>query len=364
MNKKKIGLSLLIVFILYYSIDSMSHGGIISVVDDIFFYEYEYMDDLGILHQVKTINWDLVKIVTLIVILITVFIVMIILERNKLQARNHTILEVEKTLQYVRRNNAIPHQKKELAEIENICMQLKEEQENQLHLIELQTRQKNDLISYLAHDMKTPLASVIGYLSLLHDVVDVPEKQRQHYIDITLDKANRLESLIDEFFDITRFNLHDIVLTKGKIELYFMFQQLCEQFYPILMQQQKEIKLEMEDDLFFYADADKLARAFNNILKNAISYSYEHTSITIKAHKEGQQLIILFYNHGDEIPQQKLNTIFEKFYRLDKARSTNAGGAGLGLAIAKEIIEAHQGTIQAYSSKQETVFDIRLPLDL
>ena len=188
--------------------------------------------------------------------------------------------------------------------------------------------------------MKTPLASVIGYLSLLHDVKDIPKEQNDAYIQIALDKANRLESLIDEFFDITRFNLHDIVISRGKIQMRFLFEQLREQFYPIMLKQHKEIILNMPEDLVYYGDGDKLARAFNNILKNAISYSYEETKIFIECHQDEHTLTLYFHNQGDEIPKQKLDMIFEKFYRLDKARSTNSGGAGLGLAIAKEIVEA------------------------
>ena len=97
----------------------------------------------------------------------------------------------------------------ELAPIDSLLMQIRNKEDKQIQTIEKQTQQKNDLISYLAHDMKTPLASVIGYLSLLHDVKDIPKEQNDAYIQIALDKANRLESLIDEFFDITRFNLQD-----------------------------------------------------------------------------------------------------------------------------------------------------------
>lgn len=250
---------------------------------------------------------------------------------------------------------------KEYAEIESQLIQSKNREQEHLALLEKESQQKNDLITYLAHDLKTPLASVIGYLSLLDEVRDMPEEQREKYTGVALDKAYRLEELIDEFFDITRFNLHSIELSMGRVDLYFLLQQLAEQFYPILSQQNKEVEIHSPEDTMVWADGDKLARAFNNILKNAIAYSYENTVIRIFVEIENHTVIVRFINKGNPIPPHKLETIFEKFYRLDTSRSTNMGGAGLGLAIAKQIVTAHRGEILASSSKENTVFTVVLP---
>ena len=142
----------------------------------------------------------------------------------------------------------------------------------------------------------------------------------------------------------------------------FLLEQLKEQFYPILRAQHKQLHLDIAEGAVCYGDADKLARAFNNILKNAISYSYPNTEIHVQVTCDETNTVLKFLNQGDEIPKQKLDIIFEKFYRLDQARSTASGGAGLGLAIAKEIIEAHDGHIYAQSNLQETVFIVELPL--
>lgn len=222
-------------------------------------------------------------------------------------------------------------------------------------------QRKNDLITYLAHDLKTPLASVIGYLSLLEEAPDMPAEQKAKYTGVALNKANRLEELINEFFDITRFNLQTIVLNKGDIKLAFMLRQMADEFYPLLAPQGRKAEIHVPESLVITGDADKLARVFNNILKNAIAYSYENSVIDISAGLQGEDVIITFVNHGDPIPSQKIDTIFEKFYRLDSARSTDSGGAGLGLAIAKEIVTAHGGTITAESSRERTVFTVKLP---
>lgn len=223
-------------------------------------------------------------------------------------------------------------------------------------------QRKNDLVVYLAHDIKTPLTSVIGYLSLLDEAPDMPSEQKAKYVGITLEKAYHLEQLIDEFFEITRFNLQSIVLSKGKINLSFMLQQISDEFYPVLTMQGKKILVDAPDGLFLFGDADKLSRVFNNILNNAIAYSYNDSAIYIKAECKTETIIITFTNDGDSIPAEKLETIFEKFFRLDASRSSQTGRAGLGLAIAKEIVAAHAGTVTAQSDKNKTTFTVTLPV--
>jgi two-component system sensor histidine kinase VanS len=250
----------------------------------------------------------------------------------------------------------------ELDFMENKLNQIKNNLEKQKKAALDAERRKNDLVVYLAHDIKTPLTSVIGYLSLLDEAPDMPPAQKAKYVGITLEKAYRLEHLINEFFEITRFNLQKIVLNKEKINLLFMLQQLADEFYPMLTPQKKQVSVNVPEGLTLWGDGDKLARVFNNILKNAIAYSYENTVIDISAKQQNKNMMITFTNRGNPIPQAKLETIFEKFYRLDSARSTNTGGAGLGLAIAQEIVTAHEGTISVQSSSENTTFTVALPL--
>lgn len=223
-------------------------------------------------------------------------------------------------------------------------------------------QRKNDLVVYLAHDIKTPLTSIIGYLSLLDEAKDMPEEHKEKYINITLEKAYFLEQLINEFFEITRFNLQTIVLDKEQINLTFMLQQIADEFYPIIAPQGKKIIVNIADGMTLFADADKLARVFNNILKNAAAYSYDNSIIEISAIQQDDNIIINFTNQGKTIPFQYLDTIFEKFYRLDSSRSTDKGSAGLGLAIAKEIVTAHGGSISVKSDDVKTTFVLALPL--
>ncbi len=225
----------------------------------------------------------------------------------------------------------------------------------------LAEQRKNDLVMYLAHDIRTPLTSVIGHLALMEEIPDMPEDKRQNYVHITLEKAYRLEKMINEFFEITKYNLQQIILEEETIDLYYMLVQLTDELSPNLSANGNTIVLNVDENLSIYGDPDKLARVFNNVLKNASAYSYHDSEIIISAEEKDNTVVISFQNKGNTIPQQKLSTIFEKFYRLGEARSSNTGGSGLGLAIAKEIITAHEGTITAYSENNTVVFVITLP---
>ncbi|MCI8361028.1 MAG: vancomycin resistance histidine kinase VanS [Clostridiales bacterium] len=227
-------------------------------------------------------------------------------------------------------------------------------------------QRKNDLVVYLAHDLKTPLTSVIGYLSLLNEEKDISPELRDKYQAIALEKAQRLETLINEFFEITRFNLQNISLERGRIQLSVLLEQLADEFDPLFAQKRITCQTRIAPRLTVNGDADKLARVFDNLLKNAVSYSYENSVIRILAdpsdlpvqRPDGQTagrrqgVLIRFQNQGDPIPAHQLQSVFEKFYRLDTARSSRSGGAGLGLAIAKEIVELHGGGIWAASQAQ------------
>ncbi|MDY2777092.1 MAG: HAMP domain-containing sensor histidine kinase [Collinsella sp.] len=247
-------------------------------------------------------------------------------------------------------------------EVEGAINRVRERERQSSQALRDEARRKDDLVTYLAHDLKTPLASVVGYLSLLEEAPDLPVEQRVRFTGVALEKAHRLDALIEEFFDITRFDFHDIVLTRGYVDLALMLAQVVDEFYPILSEQGKTARVDVPAGLTVLVDGDKMARVFNNIMRNAIAYSYEGTEIGLSAERaETGEVRIRFENQGDPIPEPKLRVIFEKFYRLDAARATNRGGAGLGLAIAKEIVVAHGGSISCASSPERTVFTVELP---
>lgn len=222
-------------------------------------------------------------------------------------------------------------------------------------------QKKNDMVLFLAHDLKTPLTSVVAYLSMLDSHPEMSEEERARYTHISLEKSIRLGELINEFFEITRFNLQDISLEPVELNLSMMLEQIADELYGVLQEKKLTCSVEPEDNLIIQGDPDKLARVFDNILRNAIAYCRGESELKIKAVQIKNEVEIIFENEGKTIPEEKLERIFDKFYRADESRSTSTGGAGLGLAIAKEIVELHGGVIHVESENEKTRFIVILP---
>lgn len=223
-------------------------------------------------------------------------------------------------------------------------------------------QRRGDLVAFLAHDLKTPLTSVVGYLTLLHDDPGLAPEQRAKFTGIALDKALRLEELLGEFFDITKMDLDSGAGEKVPIQLSMLLEQLSDEFYPLFAEKGLTCVADIQPHLVVRGDPDKLARVFDNVLRNAVSYSIPGGTVDVVARAMGSYTEITIQDEGLEIPEGELANIFEKFYRLDAARSTRTGGAGLGLAIAKEIVELHGGSIRCESNGKLTSFIISLPL--
>lgn len=221
-------------------------------------------------------------------------------------------------------------------------------------------KRKNDLIMYLAHDLKTPLTAVIGYLTLLRDEPELSIRLKAKYTGIALDKALRLEDLINEFFEITRFNLTNISLELQSINLSRMLEQICDEFTPILAQKGLIWETDIQKDVQLLCDPDKLERVFDNLIRNSINYSYENSPVSLKLQQSEGKITVEAENRGKNIPPEKLSRIFEQFYRLDSSRNSETGGAGLWLAIAKEIVRLHGGEISAESEGERVRFTVTL----
>ncbi len=223
-------------------------------------------------------------------------------------------------------------------------------------------QRKNDLLVYLAHDLKTPLTSVIGYVKLIEDEPELSPELIHKYSTIAREKAERLEELINEFFEITRFNTQNLIIEKSDVNLSRMIMQIANEFNPLLADKNLTFNLQVDEGIVLKCDPDKIERAVDNLLRNAINYSYENEEIFLSLTRIDDQIRICVQNKGDTIPAEKLDRIFEQFYRLDSSRASSTGGAGLGLAITKEIVQLHDGTITAYSDDHTIRFIIMLPL--
>lgn len=223
-------------------------------------------------------------------------------------------------------------------------------------------RSKDQLILNLAHDLRTPLTSVIGYLDfILRDEV-LSDEQRRHFTEIAFTKSQKLEKLLEELFELTRTNYGKQSISKNQIDVGELLMQLNEEMYPAYENQQLISRVSIEPHLTVLGDGDKLARVFENLLMNATRYGSDGKYIDIHARSEAGEVVIQVVNYGAYIPPDKLPHIFDMFYIGDESRTQREGSTGLGLFIAKNIVEQHHGTITAQSDLICTQFEVCLPM--
>ncbi|MBE7719286.1 sensor histidine kinase [Lacrimispora indolis] len=225
-------------------------------------------------------------------------------------------------------------------------------------------RTKNELITNIAHDLRTPLTSIIGYLELLSGETKLDPEVQKNYIGIAYVKTKRLEKLIEDLFGFTKLNYGKISMHVSKVDVVKLLSQLLEEFYPSFVD--KNLSYELQSNVpaqVISADGNLLARLFDNLINNAIKYGADGKRILVKVHGSEELVTIQVINYGYVIPEEELPLIFNKFYRVEQSRSTNTGGTGLGLAIAKNIVDMHGGTIEVTSDLSGTVFTVKLLVD-
>lgn len=243
--------------------------------------------------------------------------------------------------------------------INEMCRNLSETLEAQRAV----EKTKDELITNVAHDLRTPLTSILGYLDLLSQGDFLTEDQKQKYLGIVSSKARQLETLIKDLFDYTRYDRDKVKIKKEILDLNLFMPQIVDEFYPSLMEYRLECRTEFyEGALNVEANGELLARAIGNLMSNAIKYGAEGKVIEVKTGRLENKVFVAVINYGKLIPSEKLHKIFDKFYRVESSRSLKTGGTGLGLAIAKNIVSLHDGNIWATSDEYGTRFQIELPV--
>lgn len=274
----------------------------------------------------------------------------IISDSKKIADGNHDIVIREKKYK----------DNKELAEnINNIILSLQE-----LTKKEKESQQtKNDLITNVSHDLRTPLTVILGYLDIIDNDEYEDEVKLRYYVSIAHEKAKELSVLTNDLFELTKMQGNDIKLAKNRINIVELVGQITSQFSLMFENNNMVSRVDFCDEkLFVYGYGEMLSRVFNNLISNSIKYGSEGRYLDVSVFRRDDKAVIDIINYGEEIAPSELPYIFDRLYRVEKSRNRKTGGSGLGLAIAKEIVELHDGTITAYSSREKTTFEVTLKL--
>lgn len=347
-NKKKICIAVstatILTFLLWLVIDVILNGTI---------REYTYK----LLYEKFSYGWESLRLflyasfLLLIFSFIVIYFIIPSVLRKKIKKAEQN--KIKNYISYFLTNSEIPEIDDEYKELKDILLKLR------IKSLEEENK-KNEMISNIAHDLRTPLTSISGYLMLLNDEEDLPLSIRKKYTNICVEKSEQLNKLINEFFELTQISLGEIPLNYSEINLTQLIEQLADEFYPITEAKGLSIEFEYTKAVTIKADGNKIGRAFENIIRNAVNYIYNSSTIKI-SHKISQDKVTIYFsNKTSPISEPQLKRIFERSYRIDDSR--NSGGyGGIGLPIAKEIIEAHNGNISFNYKNDVITFVIELP---
>lgn len=252
-------------------------------------------------------------------------------------------------------------------EFGKIAESINEMQENVKEIMERERTMentKNDLVSSVAHDLRTPLTSIIGYIGLVRSNPNLDEEARNKYLDIAYRKAENLERLTDELFGFVKLEHQEMSLHMSTLNLRQLLEQLMDEMYLSFERNLLETEfICREKEIMIEGDGNLIARLFENLLNNAVKYGKDGKIIRIEIEKQHKVAVVKITNYGHVIPEKEVDKLFLKFYRVEKSRSQDTGGSGLGLAIVEQIVQLHHGSISVKSDLDGTVFQVILPCD-
>ena len=237
---------------------------------------------------------------------------------------------------------------------------LKEKERAALDIERNAERQKNELITNVAHDLRTPLTTIVGYLELIKDDAALSKEDVHKYSGIAYEKSIRLQEMMDDLFEFTKLDNADIKLNKIMINLSGLIMQMTDEFYPSFKDCNITPIVDLpEENIYVQGDGQLLARVFDNLISNALKYGYHNTDLKIEVSGDEKYATVKVINHGDTIAPEDIPLLFNKFYRTDSSRNSKTGGTGLGLAITKNIVDLHHGDISVTSDDQITTFIVK-----
>lgn len=237
---------------------------------------------------------------------------------------------------------------------------LKEKEKAALDIERNAERQKNELITNVAHDLRTPLTTIVGYLELIKDDTALSKEDVHKYSGIAYEKSIRLQEMMDDLFEFTKLDNADIKLNKSMINLSGLIMQMTDEFYPSFKDCNITPIVDLpEENIYVQGDGQLLARVFDNLISNALKYGYHNTDLKIEVSGDEKYATVKVINHGGTIAPEDIPLLFNKFYRTDSSRNSKTGGTGLGLAITKNIVDLHHGDISVTSDDQITTFIVK-----
>jgi len=354
MRWKLVGLFFLSAFLAVITCLSLA---IVAIV----LYEYNWLPVRGV---IKFLNDQVGPIPTMIIVGLILFVFYVIALSFRHIRYLEEIGQAVQMLSTGQLDHRIPIRTKDemgkLAENINIMSaRLKSSMEEERQAVQA----KQELVTNVSHDLRTPLTSIKGYLQYIHENRYKDEVELMYYADIAYQKTLRLERMVNDLFEYTRFAYGQTRLNLSRIDLRELLGQLCAELRLMAEEAGMELALDGPDEhVMIKADGDKLVRVFENLIANAVRYGRDGRRVDLTVRPSGDKAEVRVINYGEPIPQKDLPHIFDRFHRVDKSRSADTGGTGLGLAIARNIVELHQGTISAESDEAQTCFTVRLPL--
>ena len=222
---------------------------------------------------------------------------------------------------------------------------------------------KDELITNVSHDIRTPLTSIIGYIGLIESGAYNNEEEFDRYLSVASNKAKQMKRLVDDLFEYIKVRQPSTKLNISHFDMVQLVEQLAIDFELDLDQQETDLTIEpSQDSIMMDGDAEQLVRLMNNLVSNALKYGQAGQKIKITINQEYDQVRLQVANNGSDLPQERLDLIFDRFYRLEESRSSEIEGTGLGLPISKSIAQLHHGSIEAKSQDGWTIFEVVLPL--
>ncbi|ARJ37989.1 PAS domain-containing sensor histidine kinase [Sporosarcina ureae] len=223
---------------------------------------------------------------------------------------------------------------------------------------------RKDFVANVSHELKTPVTSIKGFSEMLLDGVVEDPVMKRDFLEIMYKESNRLQLLIEDLLRLSSMERGSFEITRTPVDVVEVVEQSVKIVQAKVQEKDMRIDLHMPDQLIIPADHDRLVQVMVNLLNNAIAYSQEKTIVTVSVEEIEENVLITVRDQGIGIMPSELPRLFERFYRVDRARSRESGGTGLGLAIVKHIAEAHQGTVTVDSEVGVgTVFRVQLPTD-